>query len=57
MSKRARQGLGFVVVAVLLWLIALATKEVPTVQALAGIACIATGVYGLAMLAWGLIRD
>jgi hypothetical protein len=57
MSKRARRGLGFVVLALLFWLIAVAANDSVLVQGVAVLGLIACGLYGLLTLAWGLIRD
>lgn len=62
MSKRVRLGLGFVVIAVLLWLIAIPLQAADGGPARAAYAVVlagmvATGLFGLVTLAWGLIRD
>lgn len=61
MSKRARQGLGFVVLAFLLWLIALALRDTTGawrwLNLVVVVGVVLCGVYGLARLALGLIRD
>lgn len=60
MSKRAKRGAGFVVIAVLLWLIAVPAYEsdVPSlIPGVIGWAAILCTLYGLVTLAWGLIRD
>lgn len=58
MSRRAQQGLGLVVAALLLWLVAVAVPANAPVVLVAGLslAVILLGIVGLALLAWGLLR-
>jgi hypothetical protein len=58
MSRRAQQGLGLVVTALLLWLVAVAIPADAPIVLDAGLslAVILLGIVGLALLAWGLLR-